>query len=127
LWSRDELEPFYAYERSRTKLGNKHHAVSLTDMAEITEHLFFQRLWPATPGRTRLFIFSAANEKWWGYIGYDHLTTVEKETDRAGPHSDLLTYRDPLHSRGGPLGADEEELRESSLKDYFLTGRPVRT
>jgi hypothetical protein len=32
----------------------------------------------------------------------------------------LLTYRDPLHSKGGPLGADEEELRESSLKDYFF-------
>jgi hypothetical protein len=41
LWSRDELEPFYPYERSRDKLGEAWHAVSLTDMADITGRLYF--------------------------------------------------------------------------------------
>jgi hypothetical protein len=41
LWSRDELEPFYTYERSRDKLGEAWHAVSLTDMADITRRLYF--------------------------------------------------------------------------------------
>jgi hypothetical protein len=41
LWSRDELEPYHLYERSRNKLGDKWHAVSLTDMARITHQLYF--------------------------------------------------------------------------------------
>ena len=41
LWSRDELEPFYPYERSRDKLGETWHAVSLTDMADVTRRLYF--------------------------------------------------------------------------------------
>jgi hypothetical protein len=41
LWSRDELEPFYPYERSRDKLGEAWHAVSLTDMADVTGRLYF--------------------------------------------------------------------------------------
>jgi hypothetical protein len=43
VWSRDELEPFYAYERSREKLGDNWHAVSLSDMARITQQLYFAR------------------------------------------------------------------------------------
>jgi hypothetical protein len=41
LWSGDELEPFYPYERSQAKLGDQWHAVSLTNMAEITRRLYF--------------------------------------------------------------------------------------
>ena len=41
LWSRDELEPFYPYERSKTKLGGHAHAVSLTDLADITHRIYF--------------------------------------------------------------------------------------
>jgi hypothetical protein len=41
LWSGDELEPFYPYERSRDKLGQDWHAVSLTNMADITHRLYF--------------------------------------------------------------------------------------
>jgi hypothetical protein len=41
LWSRDELEPYFLYERSRTKLGDNWHAVSLSDMARITHQLYF--------------------------------------------------------------------------------------
>jgi hypothetical protein len=41
LWSRDELEPFYLYERSQTKLGDRWHAVSLTDITDITNVLYF--------------------------------------------------------------------------------------
>jgi hypothetical protein len=41
LWARDELEPFYPYERSRAKLGNQSTAVSLTDMADVTQSLYF--------------------------------------------------------------------------------------
>jgi hypothetical protein len=32
----------------------------------------------------------------------------------------LLTYRDPLHSRYGPLSEDEEIFRNTSLKDFFF-------
>lgn len=32
----------------------------------------------------------------------------------------LLTYRDPLISNKGPLSADEEELRNTSLRDFFF-------
>ena len=32
----------------------------------------------------------------------------------------LLTYRDPLHSVAGPLSADEQEIKSTSLKDHFF-------
>jgi len=32
----------------------------------------------------------------------------------------LLTYRDPLQSREGPLSADEQALSNTSLKDFFF-------
>ena len=32
----------------------------------------------------------------------------------------LLTYRDPLHSAAGPLSADEQAIKNTSLKDYFF-------
>ena len=32
----------------------------------------------------------------------------------------LLTYRDPIRSKEGALAADEEELRNSSLRDFFF-------
>jgi hypothetical protein len=41
LWSREELEPYFVYERSKAKLGDKWHAVSLANMAEITRRLYF--------------------------------------------------------------------------------------
>jgi hypothetical protein len=41
LWSRNELEPYYVYERSAAKLGNLMYAVGLTDMAQATHQLWF--------------------------------------------------------------------------------------
>jgi hypothetical protein len=41
LWSREELEPFYPYERSKTKLGDHWHAVSLADLVRNTSLLYF--------------------------------------------------------------------------------------
>lgn len=32
----------------------------------------------------------------------------------------LLTYRDPLRSKEGPLSGDEQELKNTSLKDFFF-------
>ena len=32
----------------------------------------------------------------------------------------LLTYRDPLHSAAGPLSADEQAIKSTSLKEYFF-------
>ncbi len=32
----------------------------------------------------------------------------------------LLTYRDPIRSKDGPLAADEQELRNTSLRDFFF-------
>ena len=32
----------------------------------------------------------------------------------------MLTYRDPLRSREGPLGADEQAIRNTSLKKFFF-------
>jgi hypothetical protein len=32
----------------------------------------------------------------------------------------FLTYRDPLHSTAGPLSADEQAIKSTSLKDYFF-------
>jgi hypothetical protein len=40
LWSREELEPYFTYERSQNKLGQDWHAASLTDMANITHRLY---------------------------------------------------------------------------------------
>lgn len=33
----------------------------------------------------------------------------------------LLTYRDPIRSKEGPLSADEQALRNTSLKDFFFS------
>jgi hypothetical protein len=41
LWSGDELEPHYPYERSKERLGEVAHAVSLRAMANITHQLYF--------------------------------------------------------------------------------------
>ena len=42
LWSQDELEPFHPYERAAERLGRGHqHAVTLSDMAEVTHTLWF--------------------------------------------------------------------------------------
>jgi hypothetical protein len=41
LWSRDELEPYFLYERAKDKLGKNSTAVTLTDMANITQRLWF--------------------------------------------------------------------------------------
>jgi hypothetical protein len=32
----------------------------------------------------------------------------------------LLAYRDPIHSKQGPLSDDEHVLRNTSLKDFFF-------
>jgi hypothetical protein len=41
LWSRDELEPYFVYERSAARLGEGRYATWLTDMANITSQLWF--------------------------------------------------------------------------------------
>jgi hypothetical protein len=41
LWSQDELEPYYPYERSRERLGDRWQTPSLSDMALVTQHLYF--------------------------------------------------------------------------------------
>jgi hypothetical protein len=42
LWSRDELEPYYPYERSKDKLGDRWQTSTLTDLANSTHALFFK-------------------------------------------------------------------------------------
>jgi hypothetical protein len=42
LWSRDELEPYHVYERSKDRLGQFWYSGTLTDMAAITDRLWFQ-------------------------------------------------------------------------------------
>ena len=42
LWSRDELEPYSVYERSKDRIARPY-AISLNDMADITYKLYFQR------------------------------------------------------------------------------------
>ncbi|MGJ5065017.1 hypothetical protein [Bradyrhizobium oligotrophicum] len=42
LWTREELEPFYVYDRSKDRLGDQWHASTLDDMARITNSLFFK-------------------------------------------------------------------------------------
>ncbi len=34
--------------------------------------------------------------------------------------SPLVTYRDPLKSKGGPLSSDEERVKATSLKEAFF-------
>jgi hypothetical protein len=41
LWSRDELEPYFLYERSADKLGQDRYAPALTDMANNTHRIWF--------------------------------------------------------------------------------------
>jgi hypothetical protein len=41
LWSRDELEPYFLYERCASKFGRRRQASTLTDMANITHDLWF--------------------------------------------------------------------------------------
>jgi hypothetical protein len=41
LWSQNELEPYFAYERSKDESGQAIYASSLTDMAFTTERLWF--------------------------------------------------------------------------------------
>ena len=41
LWSRDELEPYFLYERAAARLGRERYASTLTDMANITHRLWF--------------------------------------------------------------------------------------
>ena len=47
LWSREELEPYHVYERSEARLGERQYATTLTDMASVTDLLWFQ------PGRRK--------------------------------------------------------------------------
>jgi hypothetical protein len=41
LWSRDELEPYFLYERSADRFGQGQYASALTDMANNTHRLWF--------------------------------------------------------------------------------------
>jgi hypothetical protein len=41
LWSRDELEPYHPYERAKDRLGDRISASALTDMADVTQRLWF--------------------------------------------------------------------------------------
>jgi hypothetical protein len=41
LWSRDELEPYFLYERAKDRLGERRYATALTDMANATHQLWF--------------------------------------------------------------------------------------
>jgi hypothetical protein len=42
LWSREELEPYDVYERSAARLGQGQYATTLTEMASVTDLLWFQ-------------------------------------------------------------------------------------
>lgn len=44
LWSREELEPYFVYERSKDKLDERYYTHSLSDMADATSKLFFENL-----------------------------------------------------------------------------------
>ena len=50
LWSQDELEPFYPYERAAERLDGRQHASTLSDMAEITHTLWFAQSKGGTTG-----------------------------------------------------------------------------
>ena len=41
LWSREELEPYFVYERSRDRLGGRTYASSVIDLVATTGKLFF--------------------------------------------------------------------------------------
>jgi hypothetical protein len=41
LWSQDELEPYFLYERAADRLGQLRYASTLTDMANVTHQLWF--------------------------------------------------------------------------------------
>jgi hypothetical protein len=41
LWSQDELEPYFLYERAADRLGQQRYASTLTDMASVTHRLWF--------------------------------------------------------------------------------------
>jgi len=49
LWSRDELEPYYVYERSKDRLGQDMHVHSLADMANATHRLYFSDALATSP------------------------------------------------------------------------------
>ena len=42
LWSHNELEPDEVYERSEARLGRQQYATTLSDMASVTEKLWFE-------------------------------------------------------------------------------------
>jgi len=41
LWSQEELEPYFLYERAADRLGQARYASTLTDMANVTHQLWF--------------------------------------------------------------------------------------
>jgi len=41
LWSQDELEPYFLYERAAKRLGEERYASTLADMAKMTNELWF--------------------------------------------------------------------------------------
>jgi hypothetical protein len=41
LWSRDELEPYFVYERSKDRLEGRPNAITLSEMVNITAKLWF--------------------------------------------------------------------------------------
>jgi hypothetical protein len=43
LWSQDELEPYFLYERAANLLGQARYASTPTDMANVTHQLWFSR------------------------------------------------------------------------------------
>jgi hypothetical protein len=43
LWSQDELEPYFLYERAANRLGQARYASTLTEMANVTHQLWFSR------------------------------------------------------------------------------------
>jgi hypothetical protein len=52
LWSREELEPYYPYERSKDTLGDRWLSGTLNDLAKSTHALFFKEA-PQSSGATR--------------------------------------------------------------------------
>jgi hypothetical protein len=43
LWSQEELEPYFLYERAAGRLGQARYVTTLTDMANVTHQLWFNR------------------------------------------------------------------------------------
>jgi hypothetical protein len=50
LWSREELEPYYAYERWKDELGDRWLSPTLADLAKNTHALFFKEAPQSGPG-----------------------------------------------------------------------------